>query len=109
MFYTNKRTNQQLPLYYQLYEDYQQHATKLDIRNAISGLGIPILLCHGTIDPAVPYSKALDLKRWQPAANLFSVESDHVFGRSHPWFENSLPKPMQEVVDESIRFLDVCL
>jgi hypothetical protein len=108
IYYTNKRTNQQLPLYYQLYEDYVQHEVRLDIRRAISGLGIPILLCHGTNDTAVPYSKALDVCRWQPKATLFTVESDHVFGRSHPWTASFLPIPMQDVVDASIRFLDDC-
>jgi hypothetical protein len=105
MYYANKRTQQQLPLYYQLYEDYMEHAEHLDIRKAISGLKIPILLCHGKEDPAVPYTKALDLKRWQPTAILFTVESDHVFGRSHPWIASFLPLPMQTVVDESLRFL----
>ncbi len=105
MYYTNKRTGQQLPLYYQLYEDYAANEERLDIRKAISGLQIPVLLCHGTEDIAVPYSKALDLKRWQPEATLFSVASDHVFGRSHPWMESILPVPMQAVVDESLRFL----
>jgi len=108
MHYTNKRTNQQLPLYYQLYEDYVQHEARLDIRKAISGLRIPILLCHGTKDNAVPYSTALDLYRWQQNATLFTVESDHVFGRSHPWTASLLPIPMQDVVDASIRFLDDC-
>jgi dienelactone hydrolase len=40
-YYTNSRTNQQMPLYYQLYEDYQQHKKRLDIVKAVEQLSIP--------------------------------------------------------------------
>ncbi|MEO6720511.1 MAG: alpha/beta fold hydrolase [Ferruginibacter sp.] len=104
-YYTNSRTQQQMPMYYQLYEDYQMNADKLNIQKAISSLNIPVLLCHGTIDTAVPVEKAWELKAWQPNAKIFTVESDHVFGRMHPWVGNDLPAPMDEVVNETIRFL----
>jgi dienelactone hydrolase len=102
---TNSRTKQELPLYFQLYEDYQQYQQRLNIQQAIQSLHIPILLCHGTNDESVGVDKAHALKAWQPAANLFLVESDHVFGRKHPWFEPELPGPMQVVVNKSIEFL----
>ena len=104
-YYTNARTNQQMPLYYQLYEDYTQNQQKLDIQQAIKSLDIPILICHGTIDISVPIEKALELKSWQPAAQLFTVESDHVFGRKHPWIVNKLPAEMDAVIKASIQFL----
>lgn len=46
-YYTNGRTGQQMPLYYQLVEDYLQNKEKLDIKKAIQSLTIPILICHG--------------------------------------------------------------
>jgi uncharacterized protein len=104
-YYTNSRTNQQMPLYYQLYEDYVNHATQFDIEKAIGNLSIPILICHGTNDTAVPIEKAYALKEWQPAAILFTVDSDHVFGRKHPWLTDELPKAMQDVSDATISFL----
>ena len=104
-YYTNSRTKQEMPMYYQLYEDYQTNADKLDIQKAISSLKIPVLLCHGALDAAVPIEKAYQLKSWQPAAKLFTVESDHVFGRMHPWPGNDLPPAMEAVVDETINFL----
>ncbi len=106
MYYTNQRTKQPLPLYYQLYEDYQNNKARLNIQHAISALKIPILICHGTNDTAVPFEKAIDLQTWQPNASFFSVATDHVFGRSHPWIETFLPEAMQEVVNKSIGFLD---
>jgi esterase/lipase len=106
IFYSNKRTNQKLPLYYQLYEDYMNNESRFNIKNAISKLKIPILVCHGTIDSAVPYSNAVELVKYQPSAQLFSIESDHVFGRSHPWHHDFLPDAMQKVVNVSIEFLE---
>lgn len=104
-YYTNGRTKQELPMYYQLYEDYVQNAEKLDIKKAIEKLIIPVLICHGTKDTAVDVQQAYDLKSWLPAAGLFTLETDHVFGRSHPWTAMELPAPMQAVVDKSINFL----
>ncbi|MBC7391037.1 MAG: hypothetical protein H7329_17660 [Opitutaceae bacterium] len=103
---TNSRTNQNMPLRYQLYLNYEQNLQRLDIKNSIKKLNIPILLCHGTLDGSVTVDKARDLKEWQPNAKLFLVESDHVFGRKHPWLESNLPAPMQAVVDKSLEFLN---
>lgn len=104
-YYTNSRTKQQMPLYYQLYEDYVQNSERLDIQKAIKSLKIPILICHGTLDNAVPVEKAYELKNWQPKAQLFTVDSDHVFGRMHPWASTQLPAALEAVVDASLRFL----
>lgn len=104
-YYTNSRTKQQMPLFYQLYKDYIQNQEKLDIKKAISSLNIPLLICHGTLDNAVPVEKAFELQSWQTKAQIFTVESDHVFGRSHPWISNGLPVAMQAVVKASLQFL----
>ena len=104
-YYKNGRTGQQMPLGYKLYEDYQENTEKLNIENAIKSLDIPVLICHGTEDTAVSIEKAHDLIKWLPAAKLFTVESDHVFGRTHPWHGNELPAAMEAVVQESLNFL----
>ena len=104
-YYTNGRTKQEMPMYYQLHEDFIQNAEKLNIQKAIRSLQIPILICHGTNDTSVPVEKAYDLKNWQPSAQLFTVDSDHVFGRKHPWISEQLPPAMNSVVQASIQFL----
>lgn len=109
IYYANKRTGQKMPLYIQLYDDYRANENRLDIQRAISSLTIPLLICHGTEDPAVPFANALQLQQWQPGAELFSIQSDHVFGRSHPWPHDDLPQAMQAVVDRSLQFLDQCI
>jgi len=103
-YYQNGRTHQQMPLYYQLYEDYQQHSEQLDILHAATQIRIPWLICHGTKDTSVSIEKAGALHRANPSSELFTLPTDHVFDRKHPWTENFLPKPMQQVLDRNIMF-----
>jgi uncharacterized protein len=103
-YYTNSRTKQQMPLYYQLYEDYRQNKERLDIVAAMKKLNVPVLICHGTADEAVPYRTAEGLKQANENAEIFLLDSDHVFGRKHPWTESRLPAPMQQIVDVTIKF-----
>ncbi|MEI6947888.1 alpha/beta fold hydrolase [Paraflavisolibacter sp. H34] len=103
-YITNSRTKQQLPVYYSLYLDYQQNRERLDIPAQVARLRQPLLICHGTRDEAVPVERAHELKAAQPAAELFLVDSDHVFGRKHPWTEDQLPQATQQVVDRTIAF-----
>lgn len=100
----NSRTMQQMPLNIQLYHDFQLHKKRLNIKQAIKSIRIPALLCHGTLDGSVTVDKAVLLKSWQPKATLFFVESDHVFGRKHPWLENTLPIAMQTVLEKTLEF-----
>jgi len=104
-YHTNTRTNQQMPLYYQLYMNYENNRERLDIEKAIQKLSIPILICHGTNDIAVPVEKAYLLKEWQPGAELFTVDSNHVFDRAHPWEKPYLPEAMDTVLQKTISFL----
>ena len=104
-YYFNGRTKQQMPLYYQLYEDYDQNRDRFNIWKAMGSLTIPMLICHGTADHSVPVQTAYKLKEWQPLATLFTLETDHVFGRKHPWTSAHLPKAMMDVIVESLAFL----
>ncbi len=104
-YYTNSRTKQQLPMYYQLFEDYRDNEQKLDIKQAMQSLTIPVLICQGTADAAVPIASALLLKEWQPAAILYTLDTDHVFGRKHPWAATYLPPATEAVVVACLQFL----
>jgi uncharacterized protein len=104
-YYENKRTHQQLPLYYQLYEDYRENAEALDILKAAKILDKPFLMCHGLQDPSVPVEAAYLLKEVQPNAELFIIDGDHVFDRRHPAEDSVLPHAMERVVEETIRFV----
>lgn len=106
-YYVNGRTNQNMPLYYQLHQDFLNNAAALNIEAAMRSLKIPVLICQGTLDTAVPIEKAYELHSWQPASVFFTVESDHVFGRKHPWVLPELPEAMQAVVNETLLFIEI--
>lgn len=104
-YYHNGRTKQDMPLHYQLYTDWKHNEERLNIDKALQQLQIPMLICHGTKDEAVNVSAAHHLQTMKPDAALFLTESDHVFGRKHPWPEEKLPEDMRSVVDKTISFL----
>lgn len=103
----NGRTKQYMPLYWQLYANFEANKTRLDIPHAVKNLTIPFLIIHGTADPAVKYEAALAMHEWNPNTKLIPIEGgNHVFGTKHPWDKDApLPADAQKVVSESIRFL----
>ncbi|MBL7765703.1 MAG: alpha/beta fold hydrolase [Chitinophagaceae bacterium] len=105
-YYSNQRTGQSMPLYYQLHQDFTDHADRLNIQRAITSLNIPMLICHGSKDTAVPVSHAGRLQQWQPQAKLWIVESDHTFDRKHPGLGSDLPDATKKAVDATLQFLN---
>ena len=105
-YVVNGRTKQQMPHFYQFYEDFQANATRLNIQKATEKLTIPHLIVHGTNDPAVAVEEAKLLRKWNPNSYLALIENaDHVFGARHPWEKSDLPKDLQEVVQTTIDFI----
>ncbi len=106
VYIQNGRTKQQMPMYYQYYEDYVQHQERLDIHQAASKIDIPWLIVHGTSDGAVPYASAEKLHSLSYASELMTIEEgDHTFGGRQPWNAENLPEKAQVVIERSIDFL----
>jgi len=105
-FIINGRTQQRMPLYYQLVEDFDAHTEQFDISKIMPDLAQPCLIIHGTEDPAVPASAAELLHRWKPDAELHLIQgANHVFGGSHPFTSKVLPPHSEELVTRSVAFL----
>jgi pimeloyl-ACP methyl ester carboxylesterase len=103
----NGRTGQEMPLYYQMYEDFIQNRELLDSRKALNKLEKPGLIIHGTQDPAVPAEHAQKLKEWQPRLTLYLIQgADHVFGGRHPYSSEDLPDFSRELVEQTVHFLN---
>lgn len=101
----NGRTKQDMEIGYQFYKDYKKHEKAYDIEKVVKNLSKPLLLIHGTADPAVGFSHAQRMKVWNPKAELLLVENaNHVFGAQHPYTKSILPHDLQKVVDETIAF-----
>ncbi len=105
-FYENKRTNQKMPIDYQIYEDYLRHKDDYDLEKAVSNTNKPMLFIHGKEDAAVPFQSAERLHRANTTnTQLLLCEGDHVFGRKHPWDHDYLPEQTKFVVEATIDFL----
>jgi len=105
LYNLNTRTNMQMPLYYQLYEDFKANEKRFNVGLAASELEQPLLLIHGDQDPVVPVSRAYELKEKQPAAELFIMEgANHTFGGSHPFTCSGLPAAMLQAASKTVAF-----
>jgi dipeptidyl aminopeptidase/acylaminoacyl peptidase len=102
----NGRTKQQMPHFYQFYEDFKANEERLTIKRAASNLNIPHLIIHGNNDTSVLIDEAENLHLWNPNSELQIIDgADHVFGASHPWEKEGLPNHLNEVVKKSLDFL----
>jgi fermentation-respiration switch protein FrsA (DUF1100 family) len=96
-----------MPLYYQLYEDFQAHADQFDIDRRLPNYPRPVLLIHGTQDPAIAHSAAEHLQSLASKGELHLIKgADHVFGGSHPFEGAELPEHTRELVQVSLNFLN---
>lgn len=102
----NGRTGQQMPMKYQVFEDYEANRKRLYIPDAVRQLQMPFLVIHGDADPTVKVEMAREMKEWNPAVELKIIEgANHVFGGKHPWTEPELPAHAIDCFDSSIRFI----
>jgi len=101
----NKRTGQQLPMYYQIAEDFFAHRTRLDLPQLMPGLRQPVLLIHGDADETVPLAAVYQLQASQPSAEVLVVPSaGHQFGGAHPWANSTLPAPAHFIAERTAAF-----
>jgi len=106
-FILNGRTYQEMPLYYQLYEDVATNQDLFNIKTTLASLDKPFLIIHGDADPAVPMLSAQLLKEWCPAAQLHILEgANHVFGGRHPFTDEELPAASKDLVDITVKWIN---
>ena len=104
----NARTGQQLPMYYQIVEDFYKNPGRLDLPALIPGLRQPLLLVHGDHDETVPLAALRQLHAGQPAAEVLVVPgANHAFGGAHPWPEAELPAPARLIAERTAAFFSI--
>jgi pimeloyl-ACP methyl ester carboxylesterase len=102
----NKRTNQQMPLYVQLYDDVLNNPERLSIPKAIREMQQPLLAFHGTDDETLPVAMAHRIKDLKPDTELVIYENEnHVFGAAHPWKETNLPEAFEDIIKVTSEFV----
>jgi pimeloyl-ACP methyl ester carboxylesterase len=102
----NGRTKQNMPMYYQFYENCIANADRLNIEKAVSNLKVPHLHIHGDADPTVLIEEAHNMKSWNKNTILHIIkDANHVFDGCHPFNSDVFPKDLQEAIDVTIKFL----
>lgn len=106
MYVENGRTKQQMPHDWQFYTSFIQHEKRLTIQRAAKQLTKPCLIVHGAQDTTVQLEEAKNLHASNPDLTLIVIEGgNHVFGASHPWPQQNMPKELQKVVSKTCTFL----
>ncbi|MBL4655725.1 MAG: alpha/beta fold hydrolase [Bacteroidia bacterium] len=101
----NKRTEQQMPVYYQLYEDFENNKERLNIEEGVKKINIPYLIVHGTADESVPVEQAKTIHGWNSNTKLMEIDgANHTFGSSHPPGATELTEHTRIVVDATMEF-----
>jgi uncharacterized protein len=102
----NGRTKQQMPHFYQFYEDFLENQTRLNIKRAVSNLKIPYLILHGNQDTSVLIEEGERLHSWNSESQLEIIDTaNHVFNTSHPWKKSNISNALEKAIRLSISFL----
>ncbi len=103
----NGRTKQEMPHYYQFYEDFEKNIHRFDVERATEMAKAYVLIIHGTDDESVSVKNAEHLHILNPNSELFLVEgADHTFGAKEPWTENKLPEHLKIITEKCIDFIN---
>ena len=106
LYIENSRTNQQMPLYYQLVENTIGNKERFDVERAANHLKIPHLIIHGSADKVVELQEAMNINRWSKDSELVILkDAGHTFGASHPYVDQELPRDVQLVLEKTLTFL----
>ncbi len=103
----NGRTKQNMPLYYQIVEDFLRNESRFNIERAMKNMKQPLIAFHGTNDAAVPLSAVENLQKWNPTVRVEIVKNaNHTFGGKHPYEEDLLPMDSQFIAEKTGLFFN---
>lgn len=102
----NNRTQQEMPHYFQFYENFKANEDFLFIQQAAKELNKPYLILHGDQDETVHLKEAKALAQWSPKSELRIIDkANHTFGTTQPYTFEHLPEHFHKVVELSLDFL----
>lgn len=103
----NGRTKQEMPHYYQFYEDFEKDHHRFDVERAAEMAKAHVLIIHGTNDESVSVKNAEHLHILNPFSELLLIENaNHTFGAKEPWEESDLPEDLNIVTEKCIEFIN---
>ena len=106
----NGRTGQILVHPFAFHTDTMLRAEELNLERAAKATSCPVLVVHGTLDPAVHQSEGKRLCEWTQRGSFEPIaDADHVFGMRHPWPDARIwPKHLEEAWRRHHAWLQSC-
>jgi pimeloyl-ACP methyl ester carboxylesterase len=105
----NGRTGQNMPLHFQIVEDFYNHQSRLDLKQVLKKNNKPIIAFHGSNDEALSPSMLDDLKSYNPEIQDHVIDgAGHTFGGTHPYHSCELPEHTQQLAQRTIDFIGNC-
>lgn len=102
----NGRTGQDMPHYFSMYEDWEQHQEDLSIETKAKQLNKPALHLHGDVDEAVSITASENLSRWTEGKMIVIRDANHTFGSKHPCEDDQLPPKLNEACALTLQFIE---
>ena len=104
-FVFNGRTQQNMPLYTDIWEEICANRAGFDVQKITAGTTLPLQIIHGDADPTVNVSAAEMYKNSRPDTQIHIISgADHVFGCRHPRTSEKMPPHFQELCENSTKF-----
>ncbi|MFY0628024.1 MAG: alpha/beta hydrolase [Reichenbachiella sp.] len=105
-YISNMRTGQQMPLNYQIIEDFESSGDRFKIPKQVRKLKIPYLAIHGDADETVELDSLKVLTKANSKIKTHIIpNATHTFGGKHPWEDEDLPLESEELLNASVDFL----
>ena len=107
----NGRTGQTLIHPFAFHTDTMSLAEELSVERAAKASKCPVLVIHGTLDPAVHHLEGKRICDWAPHGSFEPIEdADHVFGMRHPWLDaRAWPVHLDEAWHRHNAWLQTCV
>ncbi len=105
LYVPNARTNQNMPLFYQLAEDVMDNESRFNVESIIKDYHKPLLMLHGAKDETVKLEEFLAVKELNKEVDTYLIpDTNHTFDGSHPFEEDNLHIYTVEALDKVIEF-----
>lgn len=100
----NGRTNQELPMKYEVYEDFIANKERLNIEEYCLNSSTPTIVIHGKEDTSVLPTESEQIGKWLNIEPEIIDEAQHTFNSSHPWGSNELPLALKRACQATADF-----
>ena len=100
----NGRTKQELPMKFEIYEDFITNKERLDIERHCLSSSTPTIVIHGKDDTSVLPAESEQIANWLKIEPIIIEGAQHTFNSSHPWEQKELPAALLEVCELTLDF-----